>query len=152
MKQLDDRSIQRLSGVHDDLVDVVKRAFEITSQPFVVTEGLRTVTRQKQLVAAGASKTMRSRHLTGHAVDLAAFIDLDGDGQKDINEAIRWDWPLYFKLADAVRLAAEELDVPVEWGGTWRLLNGNGTVKEGDLAQFADGPHFQLPWREYPVS
>lgn len=151
MKQLDARSVQRLQGVHDDLVDVVKRAFEITPQPFIVTEGLRTVSRQKQLVAAGASKTMRSRHLTGHAVDLAAFIDLDGDGQKDLNESIRWDWPLYYKLAEAMRLAGEELDVPIEWGGNWRLLNGNGPVKEGDLAQFADGPHFQLPWASYPV-
>lgn len=151
MKQLDDRSIKRLEGVHDDLVEVVKLAFDRTSQPFIVTEGLRSLNRQKQLVSAGASKTMRSRHLTGHAVDLAAFIDLDGDGQKDIDEAVRWDWPLYFKLADAMRIAAEDLDVPVEWGGNWRLLNGNGTVSESDLAKFADGPHFQLPWREYPV-
>jgi peptidoglycan L-alanyl-D-glutamate endopeptidase CwlK len=94
---------------------------------------------------------MRGRHLTGHAVDLAAFIDFDGDGQKDIDEAIRWDWPLYFKLADAMRKAAEELEIPVEWGGHWRLLNGNGSVSESDLAKWADGPHFQLPWREYPV-
>jgi peptidoglycan L-alanyl-D-glutamate endopeptidase CwlK len=147
---LDARSIKRLEGVHEDLVLVVNRASEITDQPFIVTEGLRSLERQKQLLAAGASKTLRSRHLTGHAVDLAAFIDLDGDGQKDIDEAIRWDWPLYFKLAEAMRVAAEGLDVPIEWGGNWRLLNGNGTVSESDLAKWADGPHFQLPWAEYP--
>jgi peptidoglycan L-alanyl-D-glutamate endopeptidase CwlK len=147
---LDARSIKRLEGVHEDLVLVVNRASEITDQPFIVTEGLRSLERQKQLLAAGASKTLRSRHLTGHAVDLAAFIDLNGDGQKDIDEAIRWDWPLYFKLAEAMRVAAEGLDVPIEWGGNWRLLNGNGTVSESDLAKWADGPHFQLPWVEYP--
>lgn len=152
MKQLDARSLSRLQGVHDDLVEVVKVAFDRSPQPFIVTEGLRSLDRQKKLVAAGASKTMRSRHLTGHAVDLAAFIDLNGDGQKNLNEQIRWDWPLYFKIAEAMRIAAEELDVPLEWGGHWRLLNGNGPVKEGDLAQFADGPHFQLPFRDYPVS
>lgn len=151
MKELDARSLSRLEGVHDDLVEVVKLAFHIGEQPFIVTEGLRTLDRQKQLVAAGASKTMRSRHLTGHAIDVAAFIDADGDGQKDPNEAVRWDWPLYFKIADAMRQAAEQLEVPVEWGGHWRLLNGNGPVKEDDLAKFADGPHFQLPWRDYPV-
>lgn len=151
MKELDARSLKRLEGVHDDLVKVVKLAFDRTPQPFVVTDGLRTIDQQKKLVAAGASQTMRSRHLTGHAVDLAAFIDLDGDGQKDPNETIRWDWPLYYKIAEAMRKAAEEIDVPVEWGGHWRLLNGNGPVKVGDLARFADGPHFQLPWREYPI-
>ena len=152
MKQLDARSLSRLEGVHDDLVEVVKVAFDRTPQPFIVTEGLRSLDRQKKLVAAGASKTMRSRHLTGHAIDLAAFIDLDGDGQKDPNEQVRWDWPLYFKLAEAMRVAAEELEVPLEWGGTWRLLNGNGPVKENELADWPDGPHFQLPWKDYPVS
>lgn len=151
MKELDARSLTRLEGVHDDLVEVVKLAIHLSEQPFIVTEGLRTLDRQKQLVTAGASKTMRSRHLTGHAVDLAAYIDANDNDQKDLNEAIRWDWPLYFKLADAMRQAAEQLEVPVEWGGNWRLLNGNGPVKENDLAKFADGPHFQLPWRDFPV-
>lgn len=148
---LDVRSLKRLEGVHDDLVAVVVRASEITGQPFIVVEGLRSLDRQKQLVAAGASQTLRSRHLTGHAVDLAAFIDMDGSGDYTKPDNIRWDWPLYYKLAEAMRVAAEELDVPVEWGGHWRLLNGNGPVKEGDLAQFADGPHFQLPWASYPL-
>jgi len=125
---LTDRSKKRLEGVHEDLVKVVERAAEITEIPFIITEGLRSVERQKQLVAAGASQTMRSRHLTGHAVDLAAVIDGE----------VRWDWPLYSKLAAAMKAASEEVDVPIEWGGDWTTLK--------------DGPHFQLPWKNYPIT
>jgi peptidoglycan L-alanyl-D-glutamate endopeptidase CwlK len=115
-----------MQGVHPDLVKIVKRAIEITDTDFRVTEGLRTKARQKQLVKAGASKTMNSRHLTGHAVDLVALID----------SKVRWDWPLYHKLADAMKAAAKELNIPLEWGGDWK--------------SFKDGPHFQLPWKQYP--
>lgn len=124
---LSKRSLDRLAGVHADLVKVVKRAIEISEIDFCVTEGLRTRERQEQLVKAGASKTTRSRHLTGHAVDLAAMIDGE----------IRWDWPLYDKLAKAMKTAAEELNVKIEWGGDWKT--------------FKDGPHFQLPWKDYPA-
>lgn len=151
MKEFDARSKSKLVGVHEDLVEVATLARQLCPVDFIITEGLRTLERQKQLLAAGASKTLKSRHLTGHAVDVAAFIDVDGDSSKDINEAIRWDWPLYFQIADAFRQAGEKLEVNIEWGGHWRLLNGNGPVVEGDLAKFADGPHFQLTWRDYPV-
>jgi len=120
------RSIQRLTGVHPDLVRVVKRAITLTPVDFTVLEGLRTLARQKQLVAAGASKTMNSRHLTGHAVDLGAYV----------GGSVRWDWPLYHKIAAAVKEAARLEGVPIEWGGDWHT--------------FKDGPHWQLPWREYP--
>lgn len=120
------RSRERLKGVHPDLVRVVERAIQLTEVDFTVLEGLRTAARQQQLVKSGASKTMRSRHLTGHAVDLAAFIGGE----------IRWDWPLYHKIAKAVKQAAAELKVPIEWGGDWRT--------------FKDGPHWQLPWKNYP--
>lgn len=123
---LSERSLNRLAGVHPDLVRVVKRAAELTEIPFVVTEGLRTVERQKQLVASGASTTKKSRHITGHAVDLAAMV----------GDEIRWDWPLYAKLAKAMKSAAAELKVAIEWGGDWRT--------------FKDGPHFQLTWKAYP--
>jgi peptidoglycan L-alanyl-D-glutamate endopeptidase CwlK len=123
--KLSKRSLGNLDGVHPDLVAVVKRAIEITEIDFVVTEGRRTSERQKQLVAAGASKTMNSRHLTGHAVDLAAWV-----GQ------VRWDWPLYDKLAVAMKTAAKELGMPIEWGGDWTT--------------FKDGPHFQLPRKTHP--
>ena len=119
-------SLSKLKGVHPDLIRVVKRAVELTEVPFRITEGRRTLARQKQLVAAGASQTMRSRHLTGHAIDLAA----------EVGGKVRWDWPLYHKLDEAMKKAAHELDVPIEWGGDWH--------------SFKDGPHFQLPWKEYP--
>lgn len=134
---LDARSLQRLEGVHEDLVEVVKKAAELTDVPFIVTEGLRTVERQRKMVASGASQTMRSRHLTGHAVDLAAFVDLDGSGDYTSGENIRWDWPLYSRIAVAMKGAAFKLDIPLEWGGDWASLK--------------DGPHFQLPWAEYPT-
>lgn len=130
--RLSKRSLSRLEGVHPDLVRVVRRAIELTSVDFMVTEGLRTKERQQKLVAAGASQTMRSRHLTGHAVDLAAMIDFDQDGDLDV----RWDWPLYAKIAVAMKAAAKELNVPLQWGGDWR--------------SFKDGPHFELPRGKYP--
>lgn len=123
---LSDRSLQRLEGVHADLVRVVKRAAATSNIDFTVLEGLRTLERQKTLVARGASKTMKSRHLTGHAVDLAPFVD----GQ------VVWAWPLYHKLAVIVKASAADEHVPIEWGGDWR--------------SFKDGPHWQLPWGAYP--
>ena len=120
------RSRRRLDGVHPDLVAVVERAIEITEVDFTVLEGLRTKTRQASLVEAGASRTMRSRHLTGHAVDLAAYVD----GQ------VSWDWPLYYRIAKAMKRAARELGVELQWGGDWKT--------------FKDGPHWQLERRVYP--
>ncbi|XAI94573.1 endolysin [Pseudomonas phage vB_Pa-PAC4] len=124
---LSKKSLDRLTGVHPDLVRVVKRAIEITTVDFAVLEGVRSKARQEQLVKAGASQTMNSRHITGHAVDLGAYV----------SGSVRWDWPLYHKIADAVKQAAAELGVPIEWGGDWRT--------------FKDGPHFQLPQKEYPA-
>lgn len=121
-----ERSRSRLKGVHPDLVKVMNRAIELTPVDFTIIEGVRSAARQQQLVAQGASKTMRSRHLTGHAVDIAPVIDGE----------VRWDWPLFHKLAPAVKQAAKEVGVPVEWGGDW--------------LRFKDGPHWQLPWKQYP--
>ena len=127
MYVLSRKSLDRLAGVHPDLVRVVKRAIEITTVDFAVLEGVRSKSRQEQLVKAGASQTMNSRHITGHAVDLGAYV----------SGSVRWDWPLYHKIADAVKQAAAELGVPIECGGDWRT--------------FKDGPHFQLPHKEYPA-
>jgi len=126
MRRFSTRSEQRLEGVHPNLVAVVRRALEIGPLDFTVVEGLRTEARQRQLVAQGASRTMNSRHLTGHAVDIAPFVG----GQ------IRWDWPLFHQLAPAMKQAAHELNVPIVWGGDWRT--------------FKDGPHFELDRRFYP--
>ncbi|MBB3769734.1 peptidoglycan L-alanyl-D-glutamate endopeptidase CwlK [Angulomicrobium tetraedrale] len=130
---LNKRSLDNLVGVHSDLVRVVHRGDTITSVGFIVTEGPRTLARQKQLVAAGAAQTLRSRHIPGgpdnvaHAVDVAAVVG----GQ------VRWDWPLYEKIAVAMKLAAQLEGVPVEWGGDW--------------TSFKDGPHYQLSWSKYPA-
>ncbi len=125
---LSQRSRDRLHGVHRDLVKVVERAIQITDIDFTVLEGMRTLDRQKQLVAQGASKTMNSRHLTGHAVDLAPFV----------NGQVSWDWPLYHRLAKVIKRAAKEVGVALEWGGDWK--------------SFKDGPHWQLPWKAYPAN
>jgi hypothetical protein len=120
------RSTRNLKGVHPDLVRVALRAIAITDLDFGITEGLRSAARQAQLLDAGASQTLRSRHLTGHAIDVVAYVGGD----------VRWDWPLYDTIATAVKMAARELDVPIEWGGDWVSLR--------------DGPHYQLPWESYP--
>ena len=120
------RSLRRLRRVHPDLVEVVKRAIALTEIDFTVLEGWRTLRRQRVLFNAGASSTMNSRHLTGHAVDLGAYV----------GRRVAWDWPLYHKIAAAMKAAALECDTPIEWGGDW--------------SSFKDGPHFQLPWAEYP--
>jgi peptidoglycan L-alanyl-D-glutamate endopeptidase CwlK len=117
------RSQRALVGVHPDLVRVVRRAIRLTDLDFRVTEGVRTLARQRQLVAAGASRTLN----TGHAVDLAALVG----GQ------VRWDWPLYRRLAVVMKRAAAEVGVPLKWGGDWTT--------------FRDGPHFELPRQQYPA-
>jgi peptidoglycan L-alanyl-D-glutamate endopeptidase CwlK len=126
MYTLGARSKTRLKGVHPDLIKVVTRAIEITTVDFTVLEGLRTPERQKTLMEAGASQTLNSRHITGHAVDLGAWVE---------NE-VRWDWPLYHKIAAAMKEAAKQLDIAVEWGGDWR--------------SFKDGPHWQLSRKTHP--
>ena len=118
--------MSRLADVHPDLVRVVKRAAAMSALDFTVLEGLRTAARQKVLFANGATKTMNSRHLTGHAVDLAPMLE----------GVVSWDWPLYHKLADVVKAAAAHEKVPLQWGGDW--------------VTFKDGPHWELPWKQYP--
>lgn len=126
MFTLSDRSEQRLSGVHPDMQRVVRLALAKNIIDFAVTEGLRTRERQAELVSKGASKTLNSRHITGHAVDLAPLIGGE----------IRWDWPPFYKIAEAMKAAAKELGVAIVWGGDWRT--------------FKDGPHFELDRKVYP--
>ncbi len=131
MHELSQRCDLRLKGVHPHLVNVVRRAIQITTVNFRVLEGVRSLERQKALMAIGASQTLNSRHIPGpdrlaKAVDLGAYV----------GDEVRWDWPLYYKIAAAMKEAANELSVPIEWGGDWKI--------------FRDGPHFQLPRKEYP--
>lgn len=126
MFKLSKRSLDRLQGVHPDLVKVVELAITRTPIDFAITEGLRTKERQKELVAKGASKTMNSRHITGHAIDFACFI----------GKEVRWDWNLYNQVGPVFEACAKELSIPIVWGGRWR--------------SFPDGPHVELDRRTYP--
>lgn len=132
--QLSQRSIDRLAGVHPDLLRVVRGAALHYKEglKFIVVEGLRTIDRQKDLFAAGKSKTMRSRHITGHAVDLAPYVDVDGDGDLELS----WEREDFFPIVDAMRASAAAAGVLIEWGGDWK--------------SFVDMPHWQLPWSKYP--
>lgn len=117
------RSLQNLSGVNPDLVAVVKLAITKTTQDFTVIEGIRNINRQRELVKAGKSTTMNSRHITGHAVDVCPW-------------PVSWEWEEFYPIADAIKEAAEELDVEIEWGGDWK--------------SFPDAPHFQLSRKTHP--
>lgn len=117
---LDQRSLNRLKGVDEDLVEIVLRASNSSSVPFIITEGIRTIQRQAELVARGASRTMASKHITGRAVDVAAVVD----------GKVSWDWKYYTQISVAFKEAAEELGVSLRWGGDWKT--------------FKDGPHFEL--------
>jgi peptidoglycan L-alanyl-D-glutamate endopeptidase CwlK len=123
---LTNSSKQRLKGVHPDLIKIVEKALEITDINFTILEGLRSKERQRILVQKGASKTMKSRHLTGHAVDIAPVI----------NGQVTWDWKYYYHLEKIIKTAAKQVNIIVEWGGDW--------------IKFKDGPHWQLPSRLYP--
>ena len=124
--RLSQRSRARLQGVHPDLIVVVEAAIRRTEVDFMVTEGLRDPVRQAALVRAGASRTLNSRHLTGHAVDVAALVE----------GRVRWDWPLYGLVAEAFKATAFDLKTPIIWGGDW--------------PKFRDGPHFELARKAYP--
>ena len=124
---LGQKSLSRLDGVHDDLQKVVMLAIQITEIDFCILEGIRSQERQLMLFKSGASHTLQSRHLTGHAIDLGAWFDGE----------ISWHWPHYDKIADAMEAAADALAIGIEWGGDWK--------------QFKDGPHFQLPRHTHPA-
>lgn len=126
MFKLSERSKKRLVGVHPDLVKVVYRALELTPVDFGITEGLRTIEQQREYVKQKKSKTMNSRHLTGHAVDVVAY-PLDKD---------TWNMKYYRMIADAFKQASKELNIPIVWGGDW--------------TSFKDGPHFELDRKVYP--
>lgn len=120
MYSLSEKSINKLEGVNSSLVQVVTRAIEITTIDFGVTEGLRTVERQRELFDAGKSQTIKSKHIVGRAVDLVAMP----------NGRISWEWKYYIHIATAMKQAAKELGVDIEWGGDWTSIK--------------DGVHFQL--------
>lgn len=151
---LSSRCKLRLAGVHEDLVRVARNAaaggalFRVTADG-----GRRTVEQQRKLFERGATKTMDSRHITGHAVDV---VPLDDAGN------VSWAWTLFFPLADAFRAASIAEGVPLVWGGAWgQLMSDYATAKAGQAAYaarmreqgrkpFLDGPHFELFRARYP--
>ena len=122
---LNERSLKALQGVHPDLVRVVHRADELTDLQFIITEGLRTKERQRELFAKGLSKTLNSRHITGHAVDFAPL--LDGN--------VTWKTPAFLPVIKAFRQAAAELKTSIVSGSEWK--------------SFKDYPHIELDRRVY---
>ena len=152
MYKLSRRSKERLVGVRQELVEVVELAIQLTEVDFTVGEGVRSLDRQRELVKQGASKTLNSRHLTGHAVDLIALVD----GKPS------WEWPPYEKLALAMQQAAAELKVTLVWGGVWdKPLDKCGAPaeeckrysterKKAGRSVLLDGPHFELDRSRYP--
>ena len=146
--KLSQRSLDKLEGVHPDMVKCVKSAIEYTKVDFGVICGMRTEKEQKELVAKGASKTMRSKHLTGHAVDLMAYV----------GSRASWELNLYDDIADAMAQASKEHNVPIKWGAAWSIGNiaqWNSGMEGAmnsyiDLRRsqgrrpFIDGPHFEL--------
>lgn len=126
------RSEDNLNGVHPDLIKVVRRALQLSAVDFTVIEGVRSKAKQKRLFAQGATKTMNSRHLTGHAVDLVPY-------------PLDWNNKLAFEqIAQAMQKAAKELGIAIRWGGDWNM---DGSSKD---EKFYDGPHFELLRSVYP--
>lgn len=146
--KLSQRSIDKMDGVDESLVAVVKRAIELTKIDFGVIYGMRTMEEQRRLLAAGKSQTMKSKHLVGRAVDLMAYVDGNGC----------WELNVYDDLCDAMKEAAKELGVAIKWGAAWsegdiRTYEGtseDAMMKYIDLRRsegrrpFIDGPHFEL--------
>ena len=146
--KLSNRSLSRLEGVDERMIEVVKHAITVSKIDFGVICGMRTIEEQKELVAKGASKTMKSKHLEGNAVDLMAYIGSRGS----------WELNLYDDLADAMKEAAINLGVSLRWGAAWHIddiRDWDGTMEEAmnsyvDLRRsqgrrpFIDGPHFEL--------
>lgn len=118
------RSLEKLKEVHPDLVRVVTRALILSKIDFGITEGKRTLERQKELKAQGKTHILESKHLTGRAVDVAAYVKGE----------VTWDWGYYEEISYAMKRASEELKIPIKWGGDWHTLK--------------DGVHFELAGAE----
>ena len=145
--KLSERSLGNLKGVDARLQKAVQHAIGETKVDFGVICGLRTIEEQRELVAKGASQTLKSKHLDGEAVDLMAYIGSRGS----------WELNLYDDIADAMRKGAELANVPIRWGAAWHIndiRDWKGTMEEAmneyiglRLRQgkrpFLDCPHFE---------
>jgi peptidoglycan L-alanyl-D-glutamate endopeptidase CwlK len=120
MFTLSQKSLAKLSQVHPDLQELVKQAIQLSTVDFGISEGMRTKERQILLVEQGKSQTLKSKHLTGHAVDVYAWKD----------GGVSWDFLDYEVINIAFTEASVRLNIPYVWGGSWKT--------------FKDGPHFEL--------
>lgn len=140
------RSFAEMVGVRPELIVVAGYALSVSKVDFLVTDGLRTVEEQEHLVAIGASHTMKSKHLEGRAIDVAAWVG-----------GVRWDWPLFPKIAEAFREGAERHRVKIRWGAVWdkpmdeleddlvvAVRRYVTRVESIGGSPFIDGPHFEL--------
>lgn len=148
------RSRLNLVGVHADLVRCVNYAYTVTEVDFSVLEGRRSATREKALFEAGASHTLQSRHITGHAVDIAPYLQ----------GRIHWEWPLFYPVIESFWLASHDLGIPLRWGGVWdRALTEldrahlddefhayTARAKAAGQNPLSDGGHIELPRSAYP--
>ena len=135
MAEPNTRDLERLKGVDTLLAAVTLRVIELHPVECRVSEGLRTKERQRELVAAGKSRTLDSKHLTGHAVDLVVM----PGGKPD------WSPRAYTELARTFAQVAMEFGLPVRWGGSWRWISGPNCHDYPFLAaKFFDGPHFEI--------
>jgi peptidoglycan L-alanyl-D-glutamate endopeptidase CwlK len=129
------KSQSNLIGIHEDLEAIVRLAITLTTVDFSVLEGMRTRTRQAELIKQGVSWTMNSRHLTGHAVDVAPWMNGRVYWPPVGTESDHATWKPYFEIANAMKLAACRLDIVIEWGvDLWKK----------------DAPHYQMSWNDYP--
>lgn len=146
---LGEKSLKNLNGVHPNLVRLVKQAIAVSKQDFGVHEGLRTPETQAEYLRRGVTRTLKSKHLKqadgySHAVDLVPYI----------NGVLRWEWPLIYPIATAMRAAAIGNGIRVRWGGVWDFaLNDLPSGLEGAVRGYADrhpgpdfldGPHYEL--------
>lgn len=128
------RSKNNLRGVHPYLVELATRALAQVPYDFIVTEGLRTAARQKELKAQGKSQTLKSYHLTqadgyGHAIDIAIIPPEGG---------VTWEHKYYKANAAVFKRLAQEMGITITWGGDWKSL--------------VDTPHFQLEPKALPLT
>ena len=146
--KLSDRSIAKLEGVDETLVEVVKEAIQLTKVDFGVTFGMRTLEEQQKLFDSGRSQTMKSKHLDGRAVDLVAYFGSD----------ISWELNVYDDICDAMAEAARRNTLALKWGAAWSegdIRMYTGTAEDAmnayiDLRRsqgrrpFIDAPHFEM--------
>ena len=146
------RSLERLEGVHNELRLVLHKAIQLTEVDFTVLEGVRSPERQQQLYDQGKSKTLNSRHLTGHAVDIAPIV----------NGKVSWNLKYYYIMAEAVQKAAKHYRTDIVWGAAWHTSINHSDLTPRELSEeyaatrrrqrrsiFIDGPHFELDRSTY---